>query len=175
MPDLSWVDWGNAPSWGALIAAVTAAGFAGRNVLVDVRDRQRAQAGQVAAWWGKSRLGDPGLGSLPPGKREFPGAWVRNASEVPVYGVEVVWLYAGKRHKSKTVRVLPPNDEPEFHAMPLDRDPQSPWHDLSVEEQVQALLDVASGGMDVEVSFRDSENRRWLRSPSGALTLVKQL
>ncbi len=59
--------------------------------------------------------------------------------------------------------------------MPGDRDPQSLWDGLSVEEKVLASLDVTSGGMDVEVSFRDSENRRWLRSPSGALTLVKQL
>ncbi len=168
------VDWGNAPSWGALIAAVIAASFAGRNVLVDVKDRQRAQAGQVAAWWGKSKMVSSEGGALPSRTREFFGAWVRNASEVPVYDVEVVWLYEGKRHTARTVRMLPPNEQSDFYPMPHDKDPQSPWDDLSPEEKVMAAIDATAGGLDVEVSFRDSEDRKWRRSPSGALTRVKK-
>jgi hypothetical protein len=43
------LDWGNAPSWAAVIAGSTAAVFAGRNVLVNAQDRRHRQAERVAA------------------------------------------------------------------------------------------------------------------------------
>lgn len=161
MPDLSWIDWGSAPAWGALVAGTAAAVLAGRNVWHDRQDRQQQQARKVAAWWGmfESRPG--------PMQRRSSGAWLLNASEVPVYDVDVEWLYDSRVIGTHSRRVLPPAER-EF-AYLLKRYESG---DAEAEERHRKTLEVVAkvdDGLDVRLSFRDAAGRRWTRSENGRL------
>jgi hypothetical protein len=112
---LAWsdIDWGNAPSWLAVTAASVAAGLTAQNVRVDVQDRRQRQAELVAAWWGVTedarRLGMPWSES---------GAWLRNASSLPVYDVDVIWTLGDVLWRVHALRALPPTDKPMFVRLP---------------------------------------------------------
>lgn len=102
----------------SLLAALFAASVAGRNLLVDRQDRRQSQASQVAGWWGvdpdyipRKRL------PLPPKQ----GALLRNASELPVYDLQVEFVRADGTSKLSDRQALPPTDSPSFvHPPPED-------------------------------------------------------
>lgn len=159
------VDWGNAPAWAALVAASLAAGFAGRNVWHDRRDRLQQQARKVAAWWGLSN--DATFRGFP---RRGSGAWLLNASDVPVYDVVVEWLHCGRVVEKRSRRVLPPSAEPEFVGILKAYSAG----DTEAAERYQKVLDAigeVEDGFDVRLSFRDAGGRRWTRYEDGRLTL----
>lgn len=161
--ELSDIDWGNAPSWGALLAATTAATFAGRNVFVDRQDRRQEQAGKVAAWWGTKLFEietlTTGSGRPPPLPRVYSagGAYLRNASALPVYEAAIKFFRDGQQVHRLECRVVPPREDPEF-LEPEDADDETlpPW------ERSNSSLDVA-------LHFRDAAGRRWYRSVDGRL------
>lgn len=160
--ELSDIDWGNAPSWGALLAATTAAAFAGRNVYVDRQDRRQEQAGKVAAWWGTKLFEIETLSGSgrPPAFRQVysaGGAYLRNASALPVYDAVIEFFRDGQQVQLLERRVVPPREDPEF-LEPEDADDETtpPW------ERSNSPLDVA-------LHFRDAAGKRWYRSVDGRL------
>lgn len=165
---LSGVDWGSAPAWAGLAAATVAAGLAGRNVFVDVADRQRAQALLVAAWWGKvEAVKNPSYRSS-----VSDGAWVLNGSSAPIYDVRLGYRRRGDEITEVLLTpVLPPTsaDDPLFYSFGLLA--------LADVEPIMELLnrfgniseEDYAGGYLVSLSFRDSGGYTWRRGEDGRL------
>jgi arabinogalactan oligomer/maltooligosaccharide transport system substrate-binding protein len=159
------VDWGDIPSWlssvatvGALLFAAVAAVAAQRVYRIESeRDRvnaeqrkeqeaylRRTQAALVSAWWGH----DAGGGW---------GAFVRNASETPVYqaSLTVLDVHDPDVHERVDLPVIPPAGEPMFRPT--------------------GLADDGGGAADyrVEITFTDSAGARWIRDQQGRLSELR--
>lgn len=156
------VDWGTVPDWLAGTGSLFALIFAAVAVVVtrrtyhieSERDRvnaeartvqqafaRRAQAALVSAWWGQTQDGQW-------------GAFVRNASETPVYQVYATVVSADGNvdsHKFHYV-VVPPSNVAIFCAVGDGASAQS----LVVRR--------------VKLSFTDAAGVRWLRGQYGRLT-----
>src|SRR5262245_16030821 len=106
---------------------------------------RRGQAALVSAWWG-SRSGTW-------------GAFVRNASETPVYHVRVLVVSARDPdvHEAIDLIVLPPAAEPVFYPTGI------------VEDSAEVPVDP---DRRVEVAFSDSAGIRWIRDQQGGLAEV---
>src|ERR1700733_1572495 len=166
-------NWGDIPTWLATIAA-TAAGIvayrvyrieASRDDVAD-KDRRSAQAAKVGAWYG-SREGQ--MITTPIGtsvqtqtsRERIWGAFLRNASDLPVFDV-VVMFYFGKASLDeadantspyKVLRtVLPPGNEP-VH--------------VKIPDEVLRLFGSADSKeiafYRVKIEFTDSAGIRWRR------------
>jgi len=175
-PDVSDVDWGDAPTWlaggvalAALVAAWRAGSIAAELLRVEQRredDRARrdasSQASLVSAWidvgYRRDELDNPtAVESLT--------CFVRNASELPVHDVKV---YPLLDRRDRTTGgdwvarldwpILPPTDQP------LSKPILGP---------VVSLVDSAAGNADIavrcKITFTDSSGTRWVRDPSGEL------
>jgi hypothetical protein len=181
--------WGNVPTWVLAVTtllAFVAAAFAALATYellciesrrdaaaVDkVRQREdeqrRAQAGRVAAWYGRwsSVVKGPGMTA---DHREWlrSGAIISNASDLPIYNVRVSLCVAvdpsagltwrqGERFAG-ALRLVPPGEE---HV-------EMPDH-LRAEAE-------ASGNQQtwlVAIEFTDALGTRWLRDPRGRLELA---
>ncbi|SFR28748.1 Maltose-binding protein MalE [Lentzea waywayandensis] len=153
------VQWGDVAGWLQGLGSLSALGFAAAAVVVtrrtyrieSERDQvnaaareartafdRRAQAALVSAWWGSN---DDGVW----------GAFVRNASETPVYQVYVTVVGADDRsdgHKSHYL-VVPPGTST---FTPINGDT------------------VAAPARRVKVSFTDAAGVRWQRNQYGRLT-----
>ena len=153
------VQWGDVAGWLQGLGSLVALGFAAAAVVVtrrtyrieSDRDRvnaeareaqaaftRRAQAALVSAWWGSDQHGTW-------------GAFVRNASEVPVYQVYLTVVGADDRsdgHKSHYL-VVPPGAAL-FTA--IEGDP------------------AVRAARRVKLSFTDAAGVRWLRNQFGRLT-----
>lgn len=178
-PDVSDVDWGDAPTWlaggvalAALVAAWRAGSIAAELLRVErSREDDRAwrdassQARLVSAWIDVGYQRDE-FGS--PTAVESLTGFVRNASAVPVHDVEVSplldrrdtvdggdWLAARLEWPT-----LPPSDEP--RAEPI-------------LGPVVALVDSAARASDIavrcKIAFTDSSGTRWVRHPDGELVI----
>jgi hypothetical protein len=164
--ELSDIDWGNLPNWGALVAATTAAGLAGRNVYVDRQDRRKAQASRVAAWWGTKLYEMQTLTGADPQPKytqvySAGGAYLRNASDLPVYEARIEFFRDGRPLYVEELRVVPPQDDAEFlEPEDADNETAAPW-------------ERSNDPLDVALSFRDAAGRRWSRSVDGRLHEVK--
>lgn len=151
---------GNLPDWVSAGSTVFALAFAAIAVIVARRsfliesardevneaDRReqaafarRAQAALVCAWWGPAELGGAA------------GAFVRNASNAPVYQAHLTVLDADERSGSTKIhaQVLPPGDQARFFP-------------------VEAMA--AGGPHRVQFCFTDAAGVRWMRNPYGRLT-----
>jgi len=154
--------WGDIPTWVSASGSVFALGFAAVAVVVthrtyrieSERDRvnaearaaqessaRRAQAALVSVWWGESRDGRW-------------GAFVRNASETPIYQVYFTVLSTDDHSDGIKVHylVVPPSHEALFCPFDLDQRTQR------------------TSGRRVKVSFTDAAGVRWLRNQYGRLT-----
>jgi hypothetical protein len=153
------VNWGDVPTWLATLGAFLAAAIAWRTFRHERRRDQdgelRAQANLVAAWLVSQEthwLNDRTLGIA-----------IRNASELPVYRVDV-HLYnllecddpdgraaigPDDQPISFSLSVLGPSDEPLFFRWPSD-------------------AEVSSYG-ELWLSFVDAAGREWRRTPRGVL------
>jgi hypothetical protein len=151
------LDPGSLPAWLSLVAGVAAGSIALRNLIHDRRDRRTSQAGKVAAWMGSDQQRDFVTKQQAPGPMgmSFPtldvvwsdvtGAYLRNASELPVRDVQLDFHRGGEIAGITTVGLLPPSSEPEFHAAP-------------------------GGADEVALRFRDARDRLWERDVHGRLT-----
>ena len=179
-PDVAHIDWGDAPTWIAggiallaLVAAWRAGSIAAELLRVEQRredDRAKreasSQASLVSAWievgYERDELDKPiAVESLT--------CFVRNASPVPVHDVKVIPLL-DRRSKTRSGRewiaadlefpTLPPTDQP------LTRPIRGP---------VVSLVDSAAQDAQIAVrctiEFTDSSGTRWVRYPSGELTV----
>ncbi|MFI2710636.1 extracellular solute-binding protein [Micromonospora sp. NPDC018662] len=112
---------------------------------------RRTQAALVSAWWGSVR-----------GRRgDVWGAFVRNASETPVYqaNLAVVNVHDADVNERFDLPVIPPGPGPSFHPI-----------------QVNGARDVtpnATADYRVEMTFSDSTGNRWMRDQHGRLFEVR--
>ncbi|MCZ7436823.1 extracellular solute-binding protein [Micromonospora sp. WMMC241] len=149
----------------ALVLALIAAIAARRAYLIEIgRDRvnekerqqrheftRRAQAALVSAWWGST-----------PGRRGNDwGAFVRNASETPVYqaNLAVVNVHDPDVNERFDLPVIPPAPGPSFHPIRVDG--------------ARHMTPNAVADYRVEMTFSDSTGNRWMRDQHGRLFEVR--
>lgn len=179
-PDVAHIDWGDAPTWIAggiallaLVAAWRAGSIAAELLRVEQRredDRAKreasSQASLVSAWievgYERDELDNPiAVESLT--------CFVRNASPVPVHDVKVIPLL-DRRSKTRSGRewiaanlefpTLPPTDQP------LTSPIRGP-----VVSLVDSAAEDAQIAVRCTIEFTDSSGTRWVRYPSGELTV----
>jgi arabinogalactan oligomer / maltooligosaccharide transport system substrate-binding protein len=171
-PASSAADWGDVPTWLSSIATILAVGFAAAAGVVarrvyrieSERDQVRAeerqqldaflrrtQAALVSAWWGWRAGGDDDRAGRW-------GAFVRNASETPVYQASLTMLDIHDPDVSERfdLPIVPPGTEPVFHASGL------------LVQDGQRVADYR-----VEVAFTDSAGVRWIRDQQGRLSELR--
>jgi arabinogalactan oligomer / maltooligosaccharide transport system substrate-binding protein len=174
----SGADWGDVPTWLASLATILALLFAAvaavtahrayrmesdrDRVSAQARQEQeaslrRAQAVLVSAWWGR-RPEEPG-GRPGGGPGGGWGAFVRNASETPVYLATLTMLDIHHPDASEhlDLAIVPPSAQPAFHPSGLAGDPP-------VQDGQQAV------DYRVEITFTDSTGVRWIRDQHGLLS-----
>lgn len=172
----SAIDLGDLPSWLSAITSIMTLIFAALAAVaayrvyrieserdrVDAEMRQHQdrlirskQAALVSAWWGEY--------TADPDSQDRPlGAFVRNASDTPVYDAifTVVNIHRPDATQWFEIPVVPPVSDPIFRPTPLDED--------SAARSARSLSDHR-----VEVTFTDSAGIRWIRDKDGRLDEVQ--
>ena len=158
------VQWGDVSSWvsafstiialvfAAIAAVVTRRAF-GVEVQRDIDQEEflrRAQAALVSAWWGSQDASEPQS-----------GAFVRNASETPVYQATLSVVNARDVNVAEWIDlpVVPPSADPVFFPVRLE---------LGAPAGANAAQDYR-----VAMSFTDSTGNRWIRDQRGVLSEVE--
>jgi hypothetical protein len=130
-------------------------------------EQSRDQASQVCAWpISEKETYEKVL------KRGVVGAAVRNASQLPVYQLEIVYRDPDAAWSAtRTVRIVPPAAAPEIYA---GFDTEETIGEPSPERiNADGSISLApSAQMRIELRFTDSQGRRWVRSEGGELTPV---
>jgi hypothetical protein len=129
-------------------------------------ERWRAQAELVCAWPVSERETFEKIIT-----RGVVGAAVRNASQMPVYEVELIYRDPDAAWTAvKRVRQVPPGHEPEVYAGFDDEETKGePAPDRINEDGTIRLA--PSADMHIELRFTDSQGRRWIRDERGILAL----
>jgi maltose-binding protein MalE len=111
---------------------------------------RRGQAALVSAWWGEGPDGE-GTGGW--------GAYVRNASETPVYQAQLSVVHHRDPDLNEDIplAVVPPAASPVFH----------PSRSTTGRDSADAAVDHR-----VEMTFTDSAGIRWIRDQQGRLSEV---
>lgn len=97
--------------------------------------------------------------------------WFRNASGLPIYGVNlrVVSQRDGTVIWTRTRKLIEPNDEP------TEIEIESPAADVEIGSTIsQEVVNKDGKWSGVEVEFRDSAGTRWRRDSYGVLAELKQ-
>jgi hypothetical protein len=174
------------PLWLSAVAAVLTLGFAVAMVVLgyrllgtatarlavveelyrlDTEQRARGQAQLVCAWPVSEKETYQSVI-----RRGIVGAAVRNASESPVYDVELVYHDRPAAWTAvRRVGIVPPAVEPEVHAG-FDEDATDGTPDPDRVNADGTIRLAPSAEMSVELRFTDGRGARWHRSESGALT-----
>lgn len=173
-------------SWITAFAAVVALVLAVFTLLT-VRGMQRAlgeRFGVVRDWYESARLdrwrGQAGLVcAWPVSEREtfetvitrgVVGAAVRNASEIPVYDVELVYRDPDAAWTAtKRIRMVPPSVTAEVYAGFDEAETNGDPHPERINEDGTIRL-APSADMQLELRFTDAQGRRWIRHDTGVLT-----
>lgn len=187
---MPWGDGGVAPLWIlavssiiALLVGATGVGVLARTKRLDERrfavieawyrqyleSSQREQAALVCAWPVSERETFQKVI-----ERGVVGAAVRNASQAPVYDMEIVYRDPDAAWTSiKYIPSVPPTEEPQVYAgfdeESTDGEPKP--------ERVNADGSISlapSALMRVEIRFRDGRGRRWIRDDRGDLVLAAE-
>jgi len=130
----------------------------------DSEQRARSQAQLVCAWPVSERETYQSVI-----KRGIVGAAVRNASESPVYAVELRYSDRPAGWTAvRRLRLVPPSAEAEVHAgFDEDATVGTPAPDRINADGTVRLA--ASAEMSLELRFTDGQGRRWARTEAGAL------
>lgn len=169
-PDLSQIDWGDAPAWitaSVALAALVAAGWAGHSAAALLRvERQREdrterleserresaaraeQADRVAAWNDRGRF------------------VVLNGSNLPIWDVKLTTVHP---ESTDAFREHVPLIAPGGFRLPFVP-AEDPWGAVLPVEDILEALDAP--GMRVEIQFRDAAGRTWRRDGDGMLTSI---
>jgi hypothetical protein len=125
----------------------------------------RAQADLVCAWPVSERETFEKIIT-----RGVVGAAVRNASQTPVYEVELIYRDPDAAWTAiKRVRQVPPSDAPEVYAgFDEEETKGEPSPDRINEDGTIRLA--PSADMHLELRFTDTLGRRWIRDDRGQLT-----
>lgn len=171
------LDWGDVPTWvSALVSALTLVGLVltviyARHIyrIESERDKhaaeersardeaeRRSQAEKIAAWFAPA----PSTAL----EENMFGAFVRNASDLPVFDIYPVFQPASDGEPTaggdwffENIAVLPPH---ETKFMPLE---------LAEDEYEEVPHHLRNGMFLVEITFRDAAGVRWTRSADGLL------
>lgn len=186
----STADWGDVPTWLSSIATVLALLFAAiaavaahraykieserDRIAAEARRQQeafqrRTQAALVSAWWGW-QPGEAG------GERAGRwGAFVRNASETPVYQASLTMLDIHDPDVSERLdlAIVPPGAEPVFYPSGLSGPPGG--GDRAGQPPGGWLVQDGQHAVDyrVEIAFTDSAGVRWIRDQQGRLSELR--
>ena len=175
------VQWGDVPGWITAVASIAALIFAtiaartasnlyriesgrDREAEEERRERQRErrseQASKISAWYA-SRPDNNGSLAEP---NEY-GAFIRNASELPIHNVHVAFIRKNEIEETpdsripavfQVVDIVPPGDSPIF--VPILREI---IEEVSPRDERRNFV--------VAITFTDTENRRWRRDIHGQL------
>jgi len=131
----------------------------------EAEQRVRSQAQRVTAWAVSERETYESLL-----RRGIVGAAVRNASESPVYDVELLYsdppaAWTAVRH----VGMVPPSAEADVHAG-FDVEHTHGAPDPARVNSDGSIRLAPSAEMSVEIRFTDGRGTRWSRDAAGALT-----
>jgi hypothetical protein len=97
------------------------------------------------------------------------GAAVRNASEMPVYELEIIYRDPDAAWTAiKRVRQLPPSETPDVYAGFDEQATHGEPNPDRINEDGSIRL-AHSAEMHVELRFTDSQGRRWIRDDRGVL------
>ncbi|WP_238015291.1 hypothetical protein KZZ52_49595 [Dactylosporangium sp. AC04546] len=100
------------------------------------------------------------------------GAAVRNASQMPVYDMEIVFRDPPAAWTAiRRVRIVPPSQQPEVYAGFDQEQTEGPVERDRINEDGTIRL-APSADMHVELRFTDLRGRRWQRDDRGVLTQV---
>jgi len=131
-------------------------------------DRWRAQASMVCAWPVSERETFEKIIT-----RGVVGAAVRNASEVPVYDVEIVYRDPDAAWTAtKRVRMVPPGAAAEVYAGFDEDETDGEPHPERINEDGTIRL-APSADMRLELRFTDAQGRHWIRRDTGVLAEVE--
>lgn len=183
----STADWVAAISTlGAFLGAAYASWYVARAYDVELkreqdrdRDTRTAQASLIAAWF-DSRTHNPF--DHGPVTVTTDGVLIRNASNLPVYGVTMI-VTIGSYHVGELgADLVPPSPEPMW--VPFTNDMDQLLADLRGDPGMDDLgnqIDRPTGAPDpavrknarpqVEISFYDSSGNFWTRPPTGELRM----
>lgn len=153
---LAAADWGSVPAWLSSLAAVLALIFAATAAVLSrrtfgiqssqyragVEAERRAQASLVSVWWGWR---DSGAGEW--------GAYVRNASQAPIYQAHIAFVRADDRRTVTKIGLdlIPPSDRPSFYRV----------SDTELER------------CRTRLTFTDATGARWIRDEYGRLDCLR--
>ena len=128
-------------------------------------DRSRGQAALVCAWPVSERETFETIIT-----RGVVGAAVRNASEVPVYDVEIVYRDPDAAWTAtKRVRMVPPGGAAEVYAGFDEDETNGEPHPERINADGTIRL-APSADMHLELRFTDAAGHRWIRHDTGVLT-----
>ena len=185
---MPWGDVGAIPLWILAASSLGAMAIAGAAVRVLAR-AQRLDAQRFAvieAWYlhhleNSSREQAAHVCAWPVSEREtfqkviergVVGAAVRNASQAPVYDVEIVYRDPDAAWMSiKRIPAIPPSDEPQVYPGFDEESTEGLPKPERVNDDGSISL-APSARMRVEIRFRDGHGRRWTRDDRGDLTLT---
>jgi hypothetical protein len=130
--------------------------------LARIESERRAQADKIAAWFTLAQTDEFEQG--------VPGAFVRNASDLPVFDImpDFVKAYMGEPSPNAMntfcggINVLPPH---ETKFVELDVSDDNEFHDAGEHLKDSMYM--------VEIEFRDAAGIRWRRNADGSLTEVR--
>jgi hypothetical protein len=179
------------PLWLSAVAAVLTLGFAvvlvvygyrGQRTLVDrltvveelyrrdTDQRSRSQAELVCAWPVSEKETFQSVI-----KRAIVGAAVRNASDGPVYDVELVYFDRPAAWTAvQRLRIVPPGAAPEVYA---GFEEEGKTGDAPHPDRINADGSISlapSTGMSLELRFTDGRGIRWARREDGSLVELAQ-
>jgi hypothetical protein len=156
-------------AWQALLAARRAAAgaaelIAGHRLAEDRRDAER-----VCAWAVSERETFEKIIT-----RGVVGAAVRNASQAPVYDVELVFKDPPAAWTAiRRVRIVPPGEAPEVYAG-FDQEETSGAVERERINEDGTIRLAPSADMHVELRFTDARGRRWQRDDTGQLNILAE-
>ncbi|MER7006456.1 hypothetical protein ABT297_25925 [Dactylosporangium sp. NPDC000555] len=102
------------------------------------------------------------------------GAAVRNASQTPVYDLEIVFRDPPAAWTAiRRVRIVPPAEQPEVYAGFDQEETNGPVDRDRINDDGTIRL-APSADMHVELRFTDARGRRWQRDDKGRLNLLAE-
>ncbi|GAA2361884.1 hypothetical protein [Dactylosporangium salmoneum] len=156
-------------AWSALRATRRAAASVAELVAAYRLAEDRADAERVCAWAVSERETFEKIIT-----RGVVGAAVRNASQAPVYDMEIVFRDPPAAWTAiRRVRIVPPSDGPEVFAGFDHEETSGPVERDRINEDGTIRL-APSADMHVELRFTDLRGRRWRRDDTGQLNLLAE-
>lgn len=174
-------NWGDVPTWGAMVFAVAAVIVGYRVYRIEherdertdadrrarANEERQAQAALVSAWPGSTTFHAIPIDPYP---TTAWGAYIRNASQLPVYTVKIVFWYQHPQSSEREERasIIRPLVEPSTEPLFVTR-PEELRKPSSTDERGYPVFTEAINQFVVSLEFTDTAGRRWRRDVDGSL------